>query len=494
MSNQPQPRPWFRLGSLARPTQPLVPPPAPAPSFRPQMQPPSALLPRPTLTRPTFRPPVGTQPQPGQDAAPPLQPPRTLAPPPPLPSVTRAPIAPPLTPSSVSSPKPLPRIATRSAVTRKSPPTSPTSQRSPLPSPATQKSPLASPVTQKSPLASPITQKSPLTSPVIQKSPLASPVTQKSPYASPVTQKSPPPVSPVPQRSPLTSPVNQKYSSPSPSSLPPSPKQGTQSPPPWVPSSPAMKQEVAKSVSASPFPKPASPYANKIVSPTLPSSLKPSNGFVSAAINPPVPSPRAAKPLPETPPESPKIKSALHSPPSFSLPPSQFNSGGEYERKIPAISEQKTVLKPHDNIYVKPKEQDIKRASDSDETGLRVITICGENKGAIMELGYSPRRQGDPHKLRSDGELSEGNSSNEGRSKMQGRNHNARARSSMPTHTFMNSNVQGINSSIVFNSTLSHHDPGVHLSLSRKPVKGHHKEHSNGLHVFHKEAANRFSD
>jgi len=33
----------------------------------------------------------------------------------------------------------------------------------------------------------------------------------------------------------------------------------------------------------------------------------------------------------------------------------------------------------------------------------------------------------------------------------------------------MNSNVQSIHNSILYISSLTHHDPGVHLALSRKP-------------------------
>lgn len=38
--------------------------------------------------------------------------------------------------------------------------------------------------------------------------------------------------------------------------------------------------------------------------------------------------------------------------------------------------------------------------------------------------------------------------------------------------TFMNSNVQMINNSLVYNSMATHHDPGVHLRISRKPGSG----------------------
>ncbi|KAK9713599.1 hypothetical protein RND81_06G038400 [Saponaria officinalis] len=435
MANQSQQRPWFRLGSLARPVQRAAPAPAPVSAPRPQLQPPVGLLPRPTMVRPPFRPPVAPQPQAAQDAPAtlPQSPPVTATPPPPPPAVV-SPVSPPKLPSRII--------------------TSPISRKSPVASPVTKKSPLASPVTQESPPKTPVTQKSP---------PYASSVTQKSPLKSPVARKSP--ISP--RASPVTTTI------PSAFPLPTSSKPKTQSLPPSILSSTAIKQDVARSM----------------LSPPIPVTPKPSNGLLSAVsippvvarISPPVLSPRSAKPLPETPPESPKIKSVLRSPPLFSLPPSQLKSDGEYERNIPAVAEQKTVRHMHDKA--KPNEGEIKRVSNSEDIGMRVITISGENRGAVMELGHS---HGSHHKLKTEATPKTRNSDN-----------TSKAKPSKPMHAFTNSNVQGVNSSIVFNSTISHHDPGVHLSLARKSGKGGHStehENENELKIFQKDGGVAFRD
>lgn len=240
---------------------------------------------------------------------------------------------------------------------------------------------------------------------------------------------------------------------------------------------------------------------------------------------PPAVSPRTAKPLPETPPQSPKIKPSVAPPSPFTLPPSQLKSEGERGAIIPTEAEKKTVLvqetvgKPKPFLesysgvshkaqlgnYVKAKERDFyKKSPDSEYSGMRVITIAGENKGAIMELGYSPRGRrsllNGPHKIKSDGELSESSSSgNELKSRVQAKGHNAMAKPTVPRHAFMNSNVQGINNSIIFNSTFSHHDPGVHLSLTRKPVNGHGhgfqlKDNAKEKDFFVKEKGQWFSE
>lgn len=201
-----------------------------------------------------------------------------------------------------------------------------------------------------------------------------------------------------------------------------------------------------------------------------------------------------------TPPESPKMKPSAVAPPSpFALPSSQLKSyGGERElnNNIPPEAEKKTVLveetlpkpKPFSEspMYAKPKgrENFHWKSADEEEGGMRVITIAGENRGAVMELGYSPRRR----TIKSDNEAEL--SGNEARSKME----QAKAEPALPMTAFMNSNVQGVNSSILFNSSCSHHDPGVHFSLSRKPFNNgghdHGVRHSNGKNISRKEKEN----
>lgn len=123
-----------------------------------------------------------------------------------------------------------------------------------------------------------------------------------------------------------------------------------------------------------------------------------------------------------------------------------------------------------------------KNSSDSEDFRMRVITIAGENKGAIMELSPSMKKYdygNNPQSLNKNGNFrtwGEGeksgsdssSSSEEGRSKTKDKSLKATAKQSPPMHAFMNSNVQGVNNSVLYNVSCSHHDPGVHLSLSRK--------------------------
>lgn len=152
-----------------------------------------------------------------------------------------------------------------------------------------------------------------------------------------------------------------------------------------------------------------------------------------------------------------------------------------------------------------------KLSSDSEEaSGMRVITLAGDNKGAYMELMRSPNKHHEQrgehsHYLfkkghngksaqtvgshESDKSYSSSSSSGEeGKPKMKDKSHHkgikAGSSSQLPLSSFTNSNVQGINNSIVYNSSCTHHDPGVHLALTRKPNGDGFdvKSHVNGRH------------
>lgn len=117
-----------------------------------------------------------------------------------------------------------------------------------------------------------------------------------------------------------------------------------------------------------------------------------------------------------------------------------------------------------------------KKYSDSEDFGTRIITIAGENKGAIMELNPSRTttkfgniKKGSPRPWNDD-EKSGSNSGDIAKEK------NQKAMPS-PMTAFMNSNVQGVNNSILYNCSTTHHDPGVHFSVSRKP------DGSNGIYL-----------
>ncbi|OIW13500.1 hypothetical protein TanjilG_29241 [Lupinus angustifolius] len=210
---------------------------------------------------------------------------------------------------------------------------------------------------------------------------------------------------------------------------------------------------------------------------------------------------------------SPNIKLTTPPPSPLILPHSQFN----FEPKIPKEAEQKTMLvqktveKPkkwvngngtelhreegnHGNTHHgKGKESETndrgsyKKFShlDSEDSGMNVITIAGENRGAYMELVHSQKKheanylhkKGNGSKTNADvvGGESESSSRIEGSANRKEKNDKGRTKSSFPMAAYMNSNVQCVNNSLLYHASCSHHDPGVRLSLSKK-------SHGEGYH------------
>ncbi|KAK8500412.1 hypothetical protein V6N13_028107 [Hibiscus sabdariffa] len=131
---------------------------------------------------------------------------------------------------------------------------------------------------------------------------------------------------------------------------------------------------------------------------------------------------------------------------------------------------------PSKESETKEKSGGKKYSSDSEDAGMRIITITGDNKGAFMEINQSTHHkngfQGSPHRLQS-------SSNKAGDGKMKSKSNSSKK---TPMNVFINSNVQGINNSIVYNSSCAYHDPGVHLTLYTKPSAGgfHVKERTNG--------------
>ncbi|CAI0410461.1 unnamed protein product [Linum tenue] len=315
------------------------------------------------------------------------------------------------------------------------------------------------------------------------------------------------------------------------SSLPSSPKPAiTPAPTSSLPSSPVRKPAaVSSSVPGSPvqarkiFSVTNSPVRNPV--PTV-SSVPNSPKLGPPAAPPatksvPEPPPRSVNPAAETPPQSPKRNPTAPPPSPLTLPPSQLKSAPEPHFSPEA--EQKTVVlqKTAESqsatkkfwsgwsgseggagnplMGLRPKEENHKakkNPSDFEDKGTKIITIAGENRGALMELFRSPRKSGNPlfpgnprYLHRSPGTSSGSSSGEDGegkKNKAERRGGSGTGKGAKPMSAVMNSNVQGINNSIMFNSSCSHNDPGVHVSLSRNPSDGggglhHGKDHrSNG--------------
>ncbi|XP_042494215.1 uncharacterized protein LOC122073656 [Macadamia integrifolia] len=83
-----------------------------------------------------------------------------------------------------------------------------------------------------------------------------------------------------------------------------------------------------------------------------------------------------------------------------------------------------------------------------DEKPATVITLSGENRGAAMHVGSESAKR-------------------EGRS--QWRMEDSKTGEDSSTSAYLNSNLQSVNNSIIFNSSFSERNPGVHLVLSHNP-------------------------
>ncbi|KAM7276714.1 hypothetical protein ACFE04_018580 [Oxalis oulophora] len=495
-----QPRPWFRLASISRPAP--APEPAPAP---PPVQP------RPPLARPStlFRP--VPQPQQTQESIPPPLPPpaaapqRSQSPRPTAPVVSAQPPSPrptaPPSPPLAATPAP-PRAAATNGVA--SVPTSPIPRAASVPT---------SPMPR---VASVPTSPVPRTASVPM-----SPIPRATAGPTASMQNSPTRISPPRTVIPVTRPI------PAPTPSPPKPRvvaptfSVPNSPAKTVPTtSPTRVLQTSNSVTTSPTR--AVPLATSNTTTTNVPAATMDRTFS------PKPSPKPIKSVADkTPPrESSRLLQANNPPPSpLTLPPSQIKHD---EPKIPLEAEPKTVMQVQKTINEKPwtwhnsssdkkketatkeaetkeKEKSIHRKklhSDSEEGGGVInITIAGENRGAFMEVIHSPKKHSGhshgPHYLHKKGGTtttddsekwhSYGNTSSsdqEGSSKndKHHNHHNAKSKNSLPMTAFMNSNVQGVNNSILFNSSCTHHDPGLHMTLSRKTPGGgfHMKDHSHG--------------
>ncbi|XP_002533331.2 leucine-rich repeat extensin-like protein 5 [Ricinus communis] len=501
MANQPsQSRPWSRLYSIARPAPPeSIPTPPAAPESAPGQ--PRAVLARPSL-RPVPQPTLPTRPQEPTQAP---QPPVATVPPP-----VAAP--PPATPTQRSPAKPSGGGGVASV------PSSPVLRAS-VPTASLPKSPV-----QTATAVGPVT-----TSSSVQSSPrprVSAPTSSlpSSPVLKPTQTFSVP-------TSPATKPM------PTTVSLPTSPATKPMPTTVSVPTSPATKpMPTTVSVPTSPLPKPAPATSSVPTSPANRAVSTTTTATSTARVPSPVQYPRTINPVVQSPPRSPKLNPTAPPPSPLILPPAKIKSDAETEAKIPLVAEQKTVVVQKTIDKPKPwltnggnSERDLVNAvkssiglngkqettkdhgetkekvlhkkifSGSEDGGMRVITVAGENKGAFMEVIRSPNKkhvfEGSPHHLhkkdndpKSDGikwisYSSNGSSSEgEGKPKMKDKNHKGKGMNSLPMTAFMNSNVQGVNNSIVYNSSCTHHDPGVHLALSRKSAGGgfHVKDRSNG--------------
>lgn len=127
-----------------------------------------------------------------------------------------------------------------------------------------------------------------------------------------------------------------------------------------------------------------------------------------------------------------------------------------------------------------------KKLSDSEELRMSMITLAGENKGAIMELSPTPKNHystGDPHSLHKTISIKGGTDDEQSsidRSELKrykDKLNKAKATQSTPTTAIINSNFQGVNNAILYDCTFTHQDPGIHHFLTGNGTGG------NGIHL-----------
>lgn len=107
-----------------------------------------------------------------------------------------------------------------------------------------------------------------------------------------------------------------------------------------------------------------------------------------------------------------------------------------------------------------------------DEPGVTVITLAGENKGATMDLGSEKRNDDGMVDIHRGYKLFQDDKNEVG---LEAKPTPKTKRNAHPKgatmSTYVNSNVQGANNSILYNSSCPSRDPGVRLDISNGSVK-----------------------
>ncbi|KAG9133589.1 hypothetical protein Leryth_027306 [Lithospermum erythrorhizon] len=237
-----------------------------------------------------------------------------------------------------------------------------------------------------------------------------------------------------------------------------------------------------------------SPEARTLLGSRSPPPSEPLPTAVPDGVYTPTSSPRDGKTLSKTPPQSTLIRPLSHPPSPLTLPPAQIKTAINHEPST-FPKDQTTVITQERNgkPKVMPRVPDTyefmettykyigqdgegkdahEKITDAEQSGTRVIRLAGENHGAIMELSPS-RTKGNRNGRKTGTDYGKGNEEESSNKK----NNKSMAIQAPPLTAFMNSNVQGMNNSIVYNTSCTHNDPGVHLSFTRKPNGGYVKDH-----------------
>ncbi|KAL8148573.1 uncharacterized protein LOC141708354 [Apium graveolens] len=184
-----------------------------------------------------------------------------------------------------------------------------------------------------------------------------------------------------------------------------------------------------------------------------------------------IPNPIAAEEMTE------KYKEVMHSNPLMLYgKQSKGTASHQSNKNKEGASRQKPMASNGEGISMQKEiKNDISKLTQKMATeqgkAVSIITLVGENKGATMQLG-SPK-EGAVHIHRgyklNPNESTEAITNGEESAKEK-RPKEANTKEQM-TKAYMNSNSQGINNSIVFKSSITERNPGVHLNLTQTPTE-----------------------
>ncbi|CAL0318032.1 unnamed protein product [Lupinus luteus] len=177
---------------------------------------------------------------------------------------------------------------------------------------------------------------------------------------------------------------------------------------------------------------------------------------------PPQPNTNAA-PIVTPPPSSPpkKATTSISSPPSLKLSTNSSlvkPSGKSPQTKTPFIQSQKQSPPPS-SLALQPskgKGTIHRKVLDSEDYDMRAITISGENKGAYMKIVQPSNK---PNYLHKNGNSKDDELEDSGNANRKDKSQKKRTLSSPPMALYVNSNVQGVNNSVLYHTTCSTNDP-----------------------------------
>ncbi|TMW94234.1 hypothetical protein EJD97_010559 [Solanum chilense] len=166
-------------------------------------------------------------------------------------------------------------------------------------------------------------------------------------------------------------------------------------------------------------------------------------------------------------------------------------SNGKQTRTISAEQDVPLNKEVKDNISKLINRMTVGDGKQKLEEGpVSVITLAGDNRGASMQLSSNSSRKGKAvhihrgYKLNAD-ESTDAKTDAEGTSKGKQTN-DERTMKDQGLEAYMNCNVQGLNNSITFDSTIEGKNPGIHMIFPRMPSEPTKSFERTGLIEAHK--------